>query len=598
MDKRRFGLGEKFILVVACFVVAFMVASFAVIRGMVGEYANDTADGIASLMLDQTERRLDDFVGELEHLARSYADLKIVKNVRADAMRDLFVSTVLERQSYLRAIYLGTVDGRMLEWGYGEGFSDYLPAIPPDYDPRTRPWYLDAIARGDLILSKPYRFASTDRYGITCAMPVLAENGSFVGVLGLDILLDDFHTMLEKLDIPRGGKAIVLAPGGVIVASQFEDAVSAGPPRGGLSERDYRRIVELDSGDFRGVASGREYLFFHRQTGRFKWKIAVGMPLEPMFLSMRTLLNTVSAIEIALTVFLVLAIAAVTGKLIVSPLGHIVSVINRLESGDKNARVDIKTHDEFGILGNEFNRLFGTVEEYSRELEEKVARRTEEAWRLQRENTQLRIMEERQRIYRDMHDSIGARLTNIFFANGVAKDLAKGGPARLRELLDRVEGNCLEAVRQLKEIILGMKRDETIGSDPSKLLVAGMRNRLKASGIGFECRVRGREAYNGLSQESRDEIEKVCEELVSNVLKHSKAAKVRFLLGGGKNGVILRFSDDGIGIGSRSRGRGATGLDNIQYRITRLGGAVDFESADGAGTRYVIEVPAGAEVKA
>jgi nitrate/nitrite-specific signal transduction histidine kinase len=67
----------------------------------------------------------------------------------------------------------------------------------------------------------------------------------------------------------------------------------------------------------------------------------------------------------------------------------------------------VRSGDEFGVLGDEFNKLVDTVDSYSRDLEEKVRLRTEELWQLQKENTQLRIAEERRRIYRDMHDTIG-----------------------------------------------------------------------------------------------------------------------------------------------------------------------------------------------
>ncbi len=213
--------------------------------------------------------------------------------------------------------------------------------------------------------------------------------------------------------------------------------------------------------------------------------------------------------------------------------------------------------------------------------------------KLQRENTRLRIIEERRRIYRDMHDTIGAKLTNIFFCNSVARDLAKDGPERLRELLQTAESNCLQAVGSLKGIILGMSDDDRRASSFSLAVSAGVRSRLEAAGIAFDCVIKDKHAIEELPPVMLDELEKVIEELVSNVLKHSRASGVRLRLSIGTTGLTFRFSDDGQGFDPSSSNPGS-GLGNIRYRIESLGGTLRIEAASGVGSRYHITVPPSA----
>ncbi|PKL08959.1 MAG: hypothetical protein CVV51_06290 [Spirochaetae bacterium HGW-Spirochaetae-7] len=589
MGGRQWGISQKFILFVSAAVAVFMVSAFLITRNMLEDYALETAGRTATIILDQTDKRLGAFFGELEALSRGLAATTIVCSADPAGMRDLFVASVLARKGYLRAVYLGTAEGVMYEWGVGDEFVDNTPSFPAGYDPRTRPWYRSAVAKGDFSVSAPYRYASVDDIGITCALPVLASDGAFVGVLGLDILLDSLGTVLEGLAIPKQGKALILGTSGEIIASQFPGDRPEGMilKRFGSFPGDDR---EASAGSFTGEAGGQPTQFVFKRIEGLEWRIVVAMPLEPILESVRALLDLIGLVELILMIALVVALAGISGRLIVAPLGRIVAVIGRVEGGEKGARVNVSTADEFGLLGHGFNRLLDAVEEYSAGLEDKVRSRTDEISKLQRENTKLRIVEERRRIYRDMHDTIGAKLTNIFFCNSVARDIAKEGPDRLREMLSTIESNCLQAVGSLKGIILGMSDDDRRASSFSLTVSAGVRNRLEAKGVAFDCLVKNKRALEELPSAMLDELEKMLDELVSNVLKHSSASGVKLRLSLGASGLSLRFSDDGSGF-DPATARSGSGIDNIRYRVESLGGAMRMETASGAGTLYRISIP-------
>lgn len=587
MSHRPWGISHKFIMLVSAAVAVFMVSAFVVTRTMLEDYALKAADETAGIILDQTDKRLVAFFSELEALSQSLSSMRSVQQVDPAGMRDIFLASVNARLGYLRAIYLGTADGRMYEWGVGSEFRDNTPRFPAGYDPRTRPWYRSAIERGDFSVSSPYRYASVDDIGITCALPVRGTDGSLVGVVGMDILLRSLGSVLDGLAIPKGGKAMILGSGGEIIASQFPDD----QPEGMILKRfGAGTVVQVPAGSIIGTIAGQATQFVYRRIEGLDWTVVVALPLAPIRDSVRALLDLIGLVEALLMAALVLALAFISGRLIVAPLGHIVSVMNRVESGQKGVRVAVNTTDEFGFLGGEFNRLLDTIEEYSTTLEAKVRSRTDELGKLQRENTKLRVIEERRRIYRDMHDTIGAKLTNIFFCNSVARDLAKDGPDRLKDMLSTIEANCLAAVGSLKGIILGMSEDDRRASSFALTVSAGVRNRLEARGMALDCRIRNKRALEDLPSSHREELEKILDELVSNVLKHSGASHVRMRLATGATGVLLRFSDDGAGFDPSGRSLGS-GIGNIRYRVQALGGSVRIETAAGKGTLYAIAIP-------
>jgi len=139
------------LLVTFCFLIAIFVVSFRTMRAFSLEMTED----VAVTILDSAENRIRGLFEDLEALSKSLAGSRAVKSADPAGMRDLFVSTVLAWQRYLRAIYLGTSDGRMYEWGHGREFKDHTPTFPPGYDPRIRPWYESAMKSDGFSVSAP-----------------------------------------------------------------------------------------------------------------------------------------------------------------------------------------------------------------------------------------------------------------------------------------------------------------------------------------------------------------------------------------------------------------------------------------------------------
>ncbi|MEL6522084.1 MAG: cache domain-containing protein [Pseudomonadota bacterium] len=99
-----------------------------------------------------------------------------------------------------------------------------VSADPGDtYDPRTRPWYLDATQRQDTIWTDPYIFYSSQTPGITVASPVVNADGSLDGVIGVDIEISAISEFLARLKIGENGKALILNRNGDVIAHPNQD---------------------------------------------------------------------------------------------------------------------------------------------------------------------------------------------------------------------------------------------------------------------------------------------------------------------------------------------------------------------------------------
>ena len=91
--------------------------------------------------------------------------------------------------------------------------------MPNDkYDPRKRPWYIDAVSEKKLIWTDPYVFFTSKKPGITTASPIFDKNGNIKGVVGVDIEIDEISSFISKLKIGKSGKTFIVNHNGDVIA--------------------------------------------------------------------------------------------------------------------------------------------------------------------------------------------------------------------------------------------------------------------------------------------------------------------------------------------------------------------------------------------
>lgn len=127
--------------------------------------------------------------------------------------------------------------------------------------------------------------------------------------------------------------------------------------------------------------------------------------------------------------------------------------------------------------------------------------------------------------------------------------------------------------------------------DFCQILYANVKSRLELKGIELEWHSElehlQRELYKGV----RFELEKIIQELTSNVLKHSEARNVKVALSADEDRLRLEFADDGIGGAVVDIEKRGYGLAGIAERIKILEGEFSIDSPMGQGTRIVILLP-------
>ncbi|HRZ36301.1 MAG TPA: two-component regulator propeller domain-containing protein [Candidatus Paceibacterota bacterium] len=210
--------------------------------------------------------------------------------------------------------------------------------------------------------------------------------------------------------------------------------------------------------------------------------------------------------------------------------------------------------------------------------------------RLQALTHQRALADEKARIAADMHDELGATLTQIAILGEVGKGQATDAGCT-RATLEAISRAAREATSRMSDLVWATNpRHDTLDN-----LVAFLRqhaaSRLESAGLEAQLDFPLEVAGHHVSATFRRNLLLVLKEALTNLVKYAaaSAATVRLDLDGMRVG--LRVEDNGRGFEPASRRGSGNGLGNMERRVRDLGGEFTCESTPGQGTRLVISVP-------
>jgi PAS domain S-box-containing protein len=203
----------------------------------------------------------------------------------------------------------------------------------------------------------------------------------------------------------------------------------------------------------------------------------------------------------------------------------------------------------------------------------------------QRENAAL---EQRQRLARELHDSISQTVYGIALAARTAKQLVVTDPARLSEPLDMVLRLSEAALAEMRALIFELR--------PEALDREGLIGALKHHTAALRARhgLTVEEAFSAepvVSLEDKQGLYRIGQEALHNAARHARAKTVGLRLVSDASGIYLEVWDDGIGFDAEGAYPGHLGLQTMQELARELGGELQIESRPGTGTRVRVVRP-------
>lgn len=216
----------------------------------------------------------------------------------------------------------------------------------------------------------------------------------------------------------------------------------------------------------------------------------------------------------------------------------------------------------------------------------------EEDLRHAREERIAELERVRARIATDLHDDIGASLTQIAILSEVAQARANGDAA-LNEPLRKITDVSNELVSTMSDIVWSINPAKDHVSDLAQRMRRFASDLFASKGIGLQFLAPGDDGAVVIGSNVRREVFLIFKEAANNVVKHSGAKNARVELAVSDGEVSLRVSDDGRGFDSASAAPtdGGHGLGGMRRRVEELGGKLQIISEPGTGTTVALSLP-------
>ena len=210
----------------------------------------------------------------------------------------------------------------------------------------------------------------------------------------------------------------------------------------------------------------------------------------------------------------------------------------------------------------------------------------------------LAVAEERNRLAREMHDTLGHRLTVAAVQLEGAQKLVERDPAKATTMIGTVREQVLEGLRELRRTVAALRTPLEEELPLRSTLTRLASNFMEATGIQTELALPA--TIPDLPADHRQALYRTAQEALTNVQRHAKAnhARVEVALLGEEqatNGISdtaiqISISDDGIGL-DEALSTSGYGLRGLAERATHLGGALHILPQTGGGTRLVMHLP-------
>lgn len=215
---------------------------------------------------------------------------------------------------------------------------------------------------------------------------------------------------------------------------------------------------------------------------------------------------------------------------------------------------------------------------YNRNKHEKLEHQLDDANEI---ISQLIVIEERQRIARDLHDTLGQKLSLIGLKSDLAKKLIPIKPDAARAELEDVQQTARTALQEVRELVSDMRG---LKLEEEAILVLQL---LEAAEI--EVQLEGDPKLVGIPLYIEHVLSMCLKEAVTNVVKHSKATKCQIRIQQLADVWRVEVEDNGIGVEKNMPIHQTNGLRGMNERLEFVNGSLELKENN--GTTIIIEVP-------
>lgn len=321
-----------------------------------------------------------------------------------------------------------------------------------------------------------------------------------------------------------------------------------------------------------------------------------GLTLLSILLSIYILLSpdwlTINSIFLFLSLYLFLAVifsfyvGFKSSSDMKERLDSLSVLITQYSNGNYQSTFHFKERDEITRIGNELNELGDKMQSQVKSLQRMANEKTS----LAKSAHKAAVIEERQRLARDLHDAVSQQLFALTMMSEAALKQFDKHPEIAKSQIAEVASAALHAQTEMRALLLHLRPVQLSGEPLQKGIHHLIAELKKKSNINFVLQI---DEHITLSKIKEEHIFRIIQESLSNILRHAQATKVKINLTKRKNELFLRISDNGIGFDTvnSSELKASYGLKTMRERTEELGGHFSIRSNKNEGTYIDIRIP-------
>lgn len=269
-----------------------------------------------------------------------------------------------------------------------------------------------------------------------------------------------------------------------------------------------------------------------------------------------------------------------------SRLDSLSVLITQFANGKYQSSVYLEEADEIARIGNELNELGKKLQDQVKSLQRMADEKSEFA----KTAHKSAVIEERQRLARDLHDAVSQQLFALNMMSEAAVNQIDVNPVVAKEQITEVSNIALQAQTEMRALLLHL-RPVHLSGDPLPKGIHKLIGELQMrSQIDFQVAIN---EELQLKETTEEHVFRIIQEALSNILRHSQATIVNLEVRTRNNELFVHIRDNGKGFDTTGDNDKKTsyGMRTMRERSEELGGTFKIHSKVDEGTYLDIRIP-------
>ncbi|MFC4619605.1 histidine kinase [Camelliibacillus cellulosilyticus] len=241
--------------------------------------------------------------------------------------------------------------------------------------------------------------------------------------------------------------------------------------------------------------------------------------------------------------------------------------------------------ERLGALAIRYNYVFHEIDEDGlKALADHLALGLEN-FRLNAQRQALNIIEERNRLARDLHDAVSQKLFSLSLTAKGAERVAGHQPELLKEALADIQKLSSDALMEMRALIWQLRP-----APINKRLGEAAESYGRGLGLKISSMSRGEQ---WIPKTYREDLWRFIQEALNNIRKHAGVKSAKLFIDGTRDNIHMKITDNGRGflVEEKLDRAGSLGLTSMRERIEKLGGELDIDSQPQLGTTLLVNIP-------